>query len=239
MPVARLSQRSLGERVADELRRLLATREIAPGTPIVEDDLAHKFGVSRGPIRDALKALETEGLVLLNGRNSVFRGLSETDVDEMFSLRTILESAAMVRAMERNPKELIWLQDLAIAEMTRAVKDENHAAFPEADTDFHTAAFEVAGHGRLKSIWELYRASINLVLRASRETYKNLAPSLERHVLLRDIVASGDVDATITELEAHIEDARLRVRSYYAMPIPSSATARTLLRTPAAPNTSR
>ncbi|MEE6282915.1 GntR family transcriptional regulator [Georgenia sp. MJ170] len=216
MLIKPIKHNSLGTQVADELRTLIATRRIEAGTTIGEEALAAQFGLSRGPVREAIKTLAGEGLIELGGRSAVIRGLDADDIDELFSLRLILESAAVRMATERDVEQLLAQLDAALDEMEDAVAGGSAKAFAAADLRFHSSLYSVAGHRRLQGIWDLYRPSISVVLLASRSTYDDLRPSIDSHYKLRDLVGSGDLDAVVAELERHLDNARSRVREFYA-----------------------
>lgn len=213
MPIQPVAQEQLGERVARQLRRMIVTGEIARDTVIVADDLAAKFGVSRGPVRDAVRQLTTEGLIATRGRRAVIRGLLAEDVDELYSLRHLLETAALRRAMDTDLDGLVDALGHPLEEMRRAVSNGGYEAFPTADAEFHSCFFAFSDHMRLTTIWTQYRPSVETVLLVSRITWnKQLGPSYERHVQLRDIIRSGDRAAAAEELTSHLTDARQRVR---------------------------
>lgn len=215
MPIQPVIQRSLGHRVANQLRRLIATREIVPDTVIVEDELAAKFGVSRGPVRDAIKILSAEGLVATKGRRAVIRGLTADDVDELFSLRLMLEGTALRMAMAHDHTNLVRALHGQLEQLRGACENGDVDAFPQADAEFHAKFFSHARHSRIQAIWEQYRASVEAVLLVSRQAYVDLEPSFQSHVVLLEIIEAGDADQAVAELAAHLENARGLVRGFY------------------------
>lgn len=226
MKIEPIKQSSLGEQVAAELRRLIATRAMTPGTTVTEEALATQFRLSRGPVREAIRMLTAEGLLEAHGRATVIRGVSTEDVDELFSLRFVLESAAVELAMQRNQELLVRLLDESIEEMEHAANSGSAEAFADADLRFHSSLYVVAGHRRLQAIWDQYRPSIHLILLVSRKTYEDLAPSVEYHYRLRDLISSGDVDAVRADLAEHLDNARGRVRAFYAAELPATLSGR-------------
>ncbi|MFH5821211.1 GntR family transcriptional regulator [Georgenia sp. AZ-5] len=224
MQITPIKQDSLGAQVARELRLLIATRRIADGTPVVEEALANQFGVSRGPVRDALKILAAEGLVTVRGRRAEIRGLTAIDIDELFSLRHMLESTALAMAMERDPDALLAALEGALRQMEAAVTSGEAEAFAQADSRFHSSFYLAAGHSRLTAIWAQYRPSIEMVLLSSRETYRDLAPSIGSHYTLTDLIRAGDPGQALQELTEHLDNARRRVRTFYESEVAAPAT---------------
>lgn len=209
---------TLGSQVASELRMLMAKRELERGVVLGEEYLAEKFGVSRGPVRDALRILTNEGLAVPRGNRTEFRGLSVTDVDELFSLRQILESAALERALEKDRAALIDLMSSACDAMEKAAEGGSAEAFAAADMEYHSSSFIVAEHTRLLSIWRQYQDTVAMVLLASRETYGDLGPSIKSHHVLLDLVRTGDFNNIEYELKRHLHNANERARSFYEDP---------------------
>ncbi|MFD1506710.1 GntR family transcriptional regulator [Georgenia yuyongxinii] len=224
MQITPIKQDSLGEQVARELRHLIATRRVAGGTPVVEEALANQFGVSRGPVRDALRILAAEGLVTVRGRRAEIRGLTGTDIDELFSLRHMLESTALGLAMDRDPETLLAGLEAALRRMEAAVTTGGAEAFAQADLRFHSSFYLAAGHSRLTAIWAQYRPSIEMVLRSSRETYQDLAPSIGSHYTLADLIRAGDPGPALYELTEHLDNARRRVRTFYEAEVAAPAS---------------
>src|SRR3984893_8789589 len=90
------------EGLVDALREAILTGRYAPGSRLVQDDLAETFGMSRIPLREALRRLEGEGLVVISpNRGAIVRPLAPKDVVDLYDLRLALESLALRRAAER------------------------------------------------------------------------------------------------------------------------------------------
>ncbi|MEE2043663.1 enolase C-terminal domain-like protein [Nocardiopsis tropica] len=150
-----IKQRALGEKVAGELRRLIVTGRYAPGTSLVEGHLAEQFDLSRGPIRDALKLLASEGLIDTNRRSATVVGLGGDDIDELFSLRGSLEQLALEIGLNRDRAGLAEGLRAPLEQMRRAREERDPDAFTAADVRFHSVFYDVAGHRRLADRIEL------------------------------------------------------------------------------------
>src|SRR5699024_7196726 len=112
----------LGQQVVDQLRRLIITRQLPTGTHLVEAQLSANFAVSRGPVRDALRQLETEGLVESRRRGSFVIGLGVDDLEELYGLRQLLEAEA-VRLFVRRPEEQLSGAQGAREQMEQAAQE--------------------------------------------------------------------------------------------------------------------
>jgi GntR family transcriptional regulator, gluconate operon transcriptional repressor len=204
---------SLGERLAGELRRGIITGEIAAGTRLVEEELADTFSVSRGPVRDAVKLLRTEGLVTGSGRNVVTTALSTADIDELMALRESFELLAVERAMSANRELLVRDLKLALADMDAAAAARSSAAFTTADIRFHSAFFEAAGLTRLNLLWHQFRPTIEGLLHASGKQMDDLAGSAREHTDLAALISAGKVPKVKAELHRHLQTTCSRLQS--------------------------
>ncbi|MER7334699.1 MULTISPECIES: GntR family transcriptional regulator [unclassified Micromonospora] len=196
---------SLGERLANELRRRIIVGDLPAGTRLVEEELAESFRVSRGPVRDAIKILRAEGLVTGTGRNVVTRSLSEADIDELMALRESFELLAVERAIATSRDHLARELRAALVDMDAAVSDRDSTAFTTADIRFHSAFFHAAALTRLSVLWNQFRPTIEGLLHASGKRMDDLAPSAREHRDLAELIASGDVSEVKVELHRHLQ----------------------------------
>jgi len=151
-PATRLIFRN---QVIDAVRAAILDGRLQPGQPITERPLAHDLQISRAPIREALRELEKEGLVVTRPhRGTYVASFSDEDVLEIYSLRANLEMMAIGRAIER-------ATDRDVAELTALIDEmERHAPtnFGEVirvDLAFHRRICEIAAHRRLLDAWDV------------------------------------------------------------------------------------
>lgn len=206
----------LGNQVADELRRQIITQQLPTGSLLVEEKLAADFQVSRGPIRDAIKALTAEGLVMSTGRSASVLGLTASDIDELFTLRASLEQLALSSAFQDYAGELDELLKGALEEMGQAVAASDAAAFTHADVRFHSAFYTAAHHRRLSDVWSQYIPTIQNLLLVANLEHTDLEPSMHRHVVLADLIHARFTEEAAAELANHLLSSQMRVRREYA-----------------------
>lgn len=204
---------SLGERLAGELRRGIITGEVTAGTRLVEEELAESFKVSRGPVRDAVKLLRSEGLVRGSGRYVVTNALSAADIDELMALRESFELLAVERAMATNREVLVRDLKLALTDMDAAASSRDTTAFTTADIRFHTSFFDAAGLARLDLVWNQFRPTIEGLLHASGKQMADLAPSVREHQDLAELISAGKVPKVKAELHRHLQTTCSRLQS--------------------------
>ena len=137
------------EQVASEIRQLIMGGLLGPGQPVNQDEIAERLGVSRMPVREALRTLAVEGLVQFHpNRGAVVTELSRRDMEELYALRIMLEGPAARRSAENMTSEhLTGLQGL-IKEMER-LRDGPRAEWAEVHYRFHLSLYEAAGMPRL------------------------------------------------------------------------------------------
>ncbi|MEU4482978.1 GntR family transcriptional regulator [Micromonospora sp. NPDC023966] len=204
---------SLGERLANELRRRIIVGDLPAGTRLVEEDLAESFRVSRGPVRDAVKILRAEGLVTGAGRNVVTRSLSEADIDELMALRESFELLAVERAIATSRDDLVRELKAALVDMDAAAADRDSTAFTTADIRFHSAFFQAAGLTRLSVLWNQFRPTIEGLLHASGKRMDDLAPSAREHHDLAELIAASKVAEVKVELHRHLQTTCSRLQA--------------------------
>lgn len=140
----------LGDQVYKTLREYLGSHVIGPGQRLQEATLALQLGVSRTPVREALARLESEGLIAADGRSFVVPVLSDTDVDEIYELRGLLEPAALaqVARLVADPAALARIA-AALRDAEAADRNGDAEAFIEANARFHAAWHDLVTNRRL------------------------------------------------------------------------------------------
>lgn len=222
-----LRNQALGDQVAHELRVQIITGKIAPGTHLVEDSLAETFDVSRGPVRDALRQLELEGLVeSRRGRRGgvLVTGLTSEDVTELYELREALEGLAVRLASSQSgqggqsgqsgKKAPDWTTaSTAVTKLREAADRGDALAFAGYDMDFHSQLYVQSGSRRLTSVWEQYRPTFAVLLSVTTAQDRDLHPSAEAHAELLKALQDGDTEAAVTLLAAHLLGSSTRLRT--------------------------
>ncbi|GAA5195804.1 GntR family transcriptional regulator [Microbacterium jejuense] len=202
---------ALGEQVAAAMRDQIVRHHLSPGTHLVEDALAEEYDVSRGPVRDALRQLESQGLVESRRRGYFVVGLSESDINDLYELRESIELVAVARAVERATPEQLKAGREIVKEMIscadRAAADE----FAESDMRFHALLYRMGGNRRLQDVWEAYEPVFASLIQLTVEEDVDLHPSANDHGLLLDLIEQGDAASLQAELRTHLDGARARM----------------------------
>lgn len=152
--MGKLDYRTLRENVADEIRMKILNGDMKPGDKIIEQELASEFGISRGPVREALRQLEQEGMVEYS-RNvgCSVRHIGMDDIYEIYYMRANYEMMAVRLHNGSFPKETLEKMEQILEQMKQLHKEEYRRVF-ELDNEFHEAILDLVSFKRLKKAWE-------------------------------------------------------------------------------------
>ena len=201
-PDVRLAPRALYEEVAELLRQQIFNRALEPGSWIDELKIADEYGISRTPLREALKVLAAEGLVTMKVRRGAYvTEVNEKDLSDVYHLLSLLESdAAGVVAARATTDQLKELQDLH-AELEAAVDDRER--FFAVNERFHMRVLEISDNrwrsqmvADLRKVMKLNRH--NSLLKSGR-----IQESLAEHRAVMAALAARDADTTVQNMRAH------------------------------------
>ena len=190
------------ERVLGALRQEIIAGSLRPGDRLVERELAERFGVSRVPVREAIRALVAEGFVLFETpRRTVVRPLSPTDVIELFELREALEVyAAGLAAARATPEDLAELREL-LTRAAIATEAGDAETITDINTGFHDRLLAMAGNTLLISVMEPVAGRLQWLTRRNEEWPQLLT----EHQELYDAIASGDPERARTHALHHVQ----------------------------------
>ena len=203
-----LAHKQLWQAVSDQLREEILGGHLAAGSRLVEAELAQRFGVSRGPVRDALRELALTGLVLEVPRRGTFvSSLSDRDLEEVYVIRRAIEDGAarltIARASDAEIAELFE----AVAHTEDAYKGTDLAAAWDADMAFHRTYCRLSGNGRLLEMFDRLASQTVLLMRTSLASRASLAwtPPVEVHRRIANAIAERSPDEAVAAVAAHFQ----------------------------------
>lgn len=212
MNATHIAQPALYLEVAERVRQRIFAHELPPGAWIDEQALAAHYGISRTPLREALKVLASEGLVTLRPRRGCYvTELSERDLDDIFPLMALLEGrCAFEAARSRTSADLKRLEKLHEAlERHAAGGDANR--FFEANQEFHRALHELAGNRWLAQVIDDLRKVLKLTRRDSLRMDGRLRQSLEEHRAILSAIRKRDPAKAQSLMHEHLLSGRAAV----------------------------
>jgi DNA-binding GntR family transcriptional regulator len=209
------------------LRQAIIVGELAPGQRLVESSLAAKLKISRGPLREALQFLEQEGLVVTLPRRGRFvQSLDIRTLEEVYSLRRVLEPFAAARALASWSEESYARMKGALDRLAEASRSASMRLVAERDIEFHTTLIELADHQLLWRTWnDSVAGNLHLLLNLTTPTHDSLDEPVRRHAVILDGLVAGDVTPLRREIEGHIDDALARSRRSFPAIGPAQASA--------------
>lgn len=198
-------KRALRNDVYDALREAVLSGGLKRGQRVNEAEIARQMQISRAPIREAIRELEQEGLLVSVARRGTFVvSLSRDDVEEVYTLRADLEARAVRRAIEAlSTEKLAALEQLGEA-MRLAAASGDSARFLEADLEFHRTIVEAAGWPRLRKFWESLHPQTLTLYTISTLTEWSPSDHARRHDPLLAAIRTGDPERAAAAIQEHI-----------------------------------
>lgn len=208
-PIRLEGYQPLRDMVFDVLMSAIMQGQLSPGERLLEVQLADEMGVSRTPVREAIRRLELEGFVVIVPRKGAYvAGLSINDVEEVYEIRTVLETLAVRLAAQRmQPADYAQLDELA-EKMCATWQEGNVDNWVSLDASFHELLYKFSRNERLVSMMS------NIMEQLSRYRIISLANvevrhnSLSEHQDLIEALKRHDSEAAAAAVEKHIENTK-------------------------------
>ncbi len=204
-PLSSLDRSTLRERSLDALRSAITSGRYRPGDHLSEVDVAAHLGVSRGTVREALRHLQQEGLVITGARGMLrVTTVSPQEVRELFRVRAALEGLAVTEIIASPGR------DAAVATLRTALDklaDTDGADFAErleSDLGFHLLLCRLSGNSMLVDTWRHLEGRIRVTIMNGESAETPSMMSRDRHAPIVDAIASGDVAAATRIVEQHM-----------------------------------
>lgn len=198
---------SLVDLAVTRLTREILSGRSDPGERLVEEQLTRRLGISRAPLREALRLLAQRGLVEHVPRRGVrVATLSERDVRELYELRDVLERFAVRAGIPvGRESDLVGLR-AALDRMVEAVRLGDRMSVAESHRAFHVALVALADNRQLSAVYDSILVKLQLYMAINLRREAELAQPLDgvhRHERLFEAVAGGDPEEVLTVLSAH------------------------------------
>lgn len=219
-----IAHKQLWESVVDELRDAILDGRLPAGSRLRETELAERFGVSRGPIRDALRELAREGLAIdLPRRGTFVSSLTERDLEDVYVIRRAIEEAAVRLVIAKATEADVAEMFAVLAEVEAAYGRDDLPAAWEADMAFHRSYCRLSGNGRLLALFDHLASQTVLLMRTALATRASLAwtPPGEFHRHIAASIAARDVVGALEAVDAHYQYTEDRL--YASDPAPELA----------------
>lgn len=215
-PVQTREYSPIREEVFTMLRQAILTGKLQPGDRLVERELAEQLGVSRTPVREALRKLELENLVThIPRKGVVVSEISKKDVIEIFDIRASLEGLASSLAAQKATKEdLQGLKEL-LKEMENASVSRNSDSLNEIHDQFHKMLFDIADSPRLVQMINSLSDYINRFMKAGYSIPGRSSAAMQEHRELLESIEAKDSLRAETIAGKHVMNSKATVLKQY------------------------
>ncbi len=214
--LAFLQSSSLPMLMQEEIERLIMTGELPVGSRINESELSQRFNTSRGPIREALRALEEAGLVRNEKNRGVFvREIAFEEADEIYELREALEEIIGRRvALAIKPDAVERLRAMLDA-MRSAAQAQDVEQYAQLNLQFHEILLDTAGSKKLTETYKRLVKELHLFRMRALDSGGGLRVSADEHRDIVEAIASGDPDIAGRALRQHVAGSRARMHKAF------------------------
>jgi DNA-binding GntR family transcriptional regulator len=209
---APVSPRRLGAQIYSNLIEAIATNQLPEGAEIQEDILAAQMGVSKTPVREALRRLEAEGFIVADShRTPEVKRLSEQDIAELYSVREYLERLAVRSTIERSDADTLAALTVCQAEAEQKLADEEQLeiAYSVAyNRRFHSLILEGAHNNRLRRMYELIEVDVRRLSSRSIRVQGRQRAAVVQHRAILEAILAKDTSHAETLITQHLRRAR-------------------------------
>lgn len=207
-PIKLDSYKPLREVVFETLREAIINGTLKPGDRLMELQLAEQMGVSRTPVREAIRKLELEGFVAMVPRKGAYvSDISVKDVVDIFEVRAALEGLAAGLTAERITEEELDDLEKTLFETSEIISGDDINAIVESDNNFHEIIYRASRNQRLTSIITLLHEQIQRFRATSLAMPGRTKNAIEEHKKIVEAISERNVELAQTLAREHIENA--------------------------------
>ncbi len=199
-----VQQESISDEVFAVLRHAIVDGALSAGTRLVESQIANEMGISRAPVREALRRLQQEGLIVNQPRRGKFvTEITMPDIEHLYIVRAALEEAAIRAIIAQDPDGVIEELEQIVAALAEAAEREDLAQVVDFEFGFHEAICERSGNRYLAGAFHSISAQIRMGLFIDNSRYANLAQIAEDHEPLIEVIRRRDASAIREVVHKH------------------------------------
>jgi len=205
MSVQIVHRQSLHEALVAPLREMILQGELRPGEKVPEEQLCERFGVSRTPIREALKVLAAEGVLqILPHRGAIVARITEEQIEELFPIMASLERLAGLLACERVSNADVRRVRALHDKMLQHFKSGNESEYLRQNRLIHEAFFEIAGNTMLSALYQQILTRIHVCRFVVRKSPEHWQRAVAEHEQMIELLEARDGAKLAALLEFHI-----------------------------------
>jgi len=207
---AAIKFRSLTDQIYDYLSTSIIEGKVKPGEQLIENDLCHQFGISRSPLRECFRILESEGLIVILPRKGAFvKELTSKDIEDIFPVRASLESLAARLAVQNIGEKVIGIFDDLITKMDEALSNKDIRSFLRFNFTFHSTFIKTSNNQVLeKTLKNLGRGLWQRIAFLYYQSPSGLDFSNNMHKEIVKAFRDRDANSAQRLVEEHIDHAK-------------------------------
>jgi len=198
---------SLADQVFEHLEKDILSGNYQRGDILTETKLSQELGVSRTPIREALRRLEQEHIIEESGKGCVVIGISDKDLEDIYEIRTALECLASAKAAKNRTEEQLGKLKEALELQEFYLSKRDAEQIKKMDNRFHNTVYALSGSTVFCDTLIPLHKKIQKYRRASVENRSRAVASVEEHRRIYEAIAAGDVEAAKKHTTEHIKNA--------------------------------
>jgi DNA-binding GntR family transcriptional regulator len=205
-------QESTAALIARQLREAIMYGNLAPGDQLSEAELSAQFGVSRGPLREAMQRLVQEGLLRSERNRGLFViELDDDDIRDVYAARSAIETAAASMILRNGNAAATRELRKVCDRMTRAAQKQDMVSLSDADLQFHEVLVTESLSPRLIRMHETLIVETRMCLTALEDKYRLTADVVREHEEIIAALEAGDEALALTRIGEHMQDALTRL----------------------------
>lgn len=204
--------RTLRANVAEQLKEAIINGDLAPGTKLVESQLSDLLGVSRGPLREAIRQLVDQGLIeSIPYTGTYVAGVSVKAIQELYSFRTELEQFAF--KLIWNNRDDAFREELQtqLAKLTAAIKNKDCEKTIFEELELHSLAYKFSGHEILQDTWQRLRGRLHLYFSLHQKAHNRAGPLINAHDKYVELALGDDLQAMLDHIIEHMQQGYVKV----------------------------
>lgn len=204
--------KSMRDMACSAIRQAILRGNLKPGDRLLEAEIARQMGISRAPVREAIRQLASEGLVVSYAHRGTFvTELSADDLWEIYTLRAAVESLAVRLVAEQATPEIILALKQAVADMAQAAQEGDLQRVADLDIAFHETLCRLSGHSRLLDTWLGMIVQIRIFIDLTHALYRPIEEMIRLHAEIVGYIENRQGREASEALTEHILDAGQRI----------------------------
>jgi len=199
---------TLPEKISASLEQAILQGKVRPGDRLIENDLSRSFGISRGPIREAFRLMEKEGLIkMIPRKGAIVRPLSREDLSEVYEVISVLEGLAGKLFCERGTKEDLARLKKIYKGMEIQVKKNNLSKYERLNREFHDIFISGSGNKRIRQVCSTFQKQIRWFQKMTLSFAGRQEISLKEHKRMLDAFSRRDSEGAEHQVREHVKRA--------------------------------